>query len=861
MDSQKDLKMDRLSLIDVSSEDDFLIASPSHSLQNLESSENCDNHDYFGVVGAESSQEGDYTTDIDKQSKQTPVLSEPSEPIITKRVAKCNLRKSLAWDSAFFTSEGVLDPDELAVVNKTFKKAERYALPGIQEDLRKSADSNSTLGSENWALENLEVDLFEDIGGSVQKSGDDYDTVSDISSCSSKACSSKAGPGKADIPGSSQKLDHSSRNRMRPVMSSKRLSISKQGSEKNSETLVRPQGAIRSGDQHFSSKPPKVLPRSNPLPTAPAKRNPLASSVSVKIKSNNAKALCGNIGKQRPVAISKKVISGDSQSGIPRSTPSLKASSSVSPYYTTMLSTTSNSPYSRSGYTSSGSIGKSGSKSLRNKSDSRNADKSSCDSTSKTDSRHAEKSSCDSTAKTDSRNAEKSSRDSTAKTPLRSLRHKAESGNTHVSAYLISTSKFSSRTSPASSLDDLSSESSSSTSTVNQKPCKPKASLDVSSQSPLCTRDTSIIVSSEQPDLQKPVQSQPSVGPEDSEMGLLGLCVQKASLETGIRSDPAAVDASGTCVKSNSGAQCLKPSGLRMPSPKIGFFDAEKSSAVHISNGSLQSHSELRSGLLKNASGIGNFGVPNKPKLNKLLPARSVAQTGTLRLSSRHSESPRNSSLKPTTLLQFPPLSNPSPKASGTLTMTESHPEICAKMQDLSLVTGGASHLNSSEVLVKVPDGAKYGQHFDLNPIEHGDQNVLENYLLIGRANDVHLSDTKISSKKEDGEQLFIEETSECNHENLEPSHKMGEKHTARTPLAVNYSFCNRSESFESTMELLVEKAMDKMSTSPFPEKCVDLEKPFACLDAEAEVGQENMIANSFYKDDVFRSQKDNSSE
>ncbi|XP_077245422.1 uncharacterized protein LOC143885227 isoform X2 [Tasmannia lanceolata] len=453
-------------------------------------SENCDEHDCFGMVGAGSSHEGEDIMYIDKQCKQIPMLSEPSEPIRTKRVAKCNFRKSLTWDSAFFTSEGVLNPDELAIVNKTFKKADRYVLSGIQEDIKKSSDSTSTSGSNSWALKNLEVDLFEDIRASIQKSSDDYDDVSDISS----SCS-KTGPGKADIQSSSQKLDLSSRSRMRPVLNSNRLNNSKQSSEENSkEALVRPRvGFIRRGDQHLSSKLPKILPRASPLPTTPAKSNPnqLASYVGAKIRSNNAKALCGNVGNQRSLAVSKKVISGDSHSVIPSS------------------------PYSKLGSTLSDSTGKSGSKALRNKIDSRNANKSS---------------------------------NSTAKTPPRSLRPKNESENSHLLAYLLSTSKFSPSTSLASSLDALSSESSSSTSTANQKPNKSKICLDISSPSPLRTRNISDSLSSERSDLQKHLQ---------------------------IQSTAEQVSETGSCVKSNSGAQCFKPSGLRMPSPKIGFFDAE----------------------------------------------------------------------------------------------------------------------------------------------------------------------------------------------------------------------------------------------------------------------------------------------
>lgn len=56
----------------------------------------------FGVVEAESALGGE------NPMEQLPVALEQTEPTRTRRVGKCNLRKSLAWDSAFFTSEGAL---------------------------------------------------------------------------------------------------------------------------------------------------------------------------------------------------------------------------------------------------------------------------------------------------------------------------------------------------------------------------------------------------------------------------------------------------------------------------------------------------------------------------------------------------------------------------------------------------------------------------------------------------------------------------------------------------------------------------------------------------------------------------------
>lgn len=57
---------------------------------------------------------------------------------------------------------GVLDPEELSLVNNGYKKSDAHILPEIEEFWR-SADSNSTVDSGSYSLANLEIDLFDDI--------------------------------------------------------------------------------------------------------------------------------------------------------------------------------------------------------------------------------------------------------------------------------------------------------------------------------------------------------------------------------------------------------------------------------------------------------------------------------------------------------------------------------------------------------------------------------------------------------------------------------------------------------------------------------------------------------------------------
>lgn len=69
-------------------------------------------------------------------------------------------------------------------------KNAKKTLPGIEEDVRRSNDSISTLESDNLTLENLEVELFEDIRASIQKSSKMFN----MTSISSKAASGKCQP-------------------------------------------------------------------------------------------------------------------------------------------------------------------------------------------------------------------------------------------------------------------------------------------------------------------------------------------------------------------------------------------------------------------------------------------------------------------------------------------------------------------------------------------------------------------------------------------------------------------------------------------------------------------------------------------
>ncbi|TKY46307.1 hypothetical protein E2542_SST28345 [Spatholobus suberectus] len=78
------------------------------------------------------------------------------KPEIKPVTDEFNVRKSLAWDSAFFTSEGFLNPEELSLLNEGLKRSEMDKLPEIQE-LWISSESNCTIDSDGSSLASLEI--------------------------------------------------------------------------------------------------------------------------------------------------------------------------------------------------------------------------------------------------------------------------------------------------------------------------------------------------------------------------------------------------------------------------------------------------------------------------------------------------------------------------------------------------------------------------------------------------------------------------------------------------------------------------------------------------------------------------------
>ncbi|KAL5569241.1 hypothetical protein UlMin_025816, partial [Ulmus minor] len=394
------------------------------------------------------------------------------EPELLSRVDRCNLRQSIAWDHAFFTNAGLLDPEELSIVNKGFKNYDTH-LPGIEQDVSRSTESNYSLDSGTSSLTSLEMDLFEDMKASRPNSAN---------TPSSSSSSLKLQRGKA-----SKKLEASSQTRMKNTPPLRRLTIDSHANERCTKKASRSvpsqkQLSAGSGELNSSSshKPPKTLNKVKQT-----------AKVSTKRASPGANSL--KVGT--PIAASGKCLT------IPKK-PSLGKSLSLT------NSTTLSPKPSSSGFP---------------------------------------------TAITELVSRSQNNSGSTFQTPSRcTTKDKSKQESTSHPGIMLSTPMPSSCTSLGSSLDGWSSESSSTS--VIQRSCNLRESLGTT-----CRHVSFENSASQESAPRSHLHNLSSAGQGNRETMHLDHHGRKISLVT--RSLPSSI------------SKTSKPSGLRMPSPKIGFFD------------------------------------------------------------------------------------------------------------------------------------------------------------------------------------------------------------------------------------------------------------------------------------------------
>ncbi|XP_020532593.1 uncharacterized protein LOC105628158 isoform X2 [Jatropha curcas] len=108
---------------------------------------------------------------VSSDKSEVPKLSiEPQKMKRKKKGGGYNLRKSLAWDRAFFTEEGVLDPLELSMLSGNLGKSNGETLSVIHEG-RESMSGELDSVSDSSDLQALEDNLFKELPSSTLNEG------------------------------------------------------------------------------------------------------------------------------------------------------------------------------------------------------------------------------------------------------------------------------------------------------------------------------------------------------------------------------------------------------------------------------------------------------------------------------------------------------------------------------------------------------------------------------------------------------------------------------------------------------------------------------------------------------------------
>uniref|UniRef100_A0A7N0SVH9 Uncharacterized protein n=1 Tax=Kalanchoe fedtschenkoi TaxID=63787 RepID=A0A7N0SVH9_KALFE len=144
-----------LSLIEISGEDDSLLrledptdgiflCSPFQAARSADAAPETSSAgpvrslQFAGKIADKSGKEN-----ADVKADGTKLNMDPLQMKRRKKAAGYNMRKSLAWNKAFFTEEGVLDPEELSLVTGSFNLSSGEPLSAIQEERRKPGKKNS----------------------------------------------------------------------------------------------------------------------------------------------------------------------------------------------------------------------------------------------------------------------------------------------------------------------------------------------------------------------------------------------------------------------------------------------------------------------------------------------------------------------------------------------------------------------------------------------------------------------------------------------------------------------------------------------------------------------------------------------
>ncbi|KAG8647305.1 hypothetical protein MANES_09G080700v8 [Manihot esculenta] len=368
-----------------------------------------------------------------------------------------------------------------------------------------------------------------------------------------------------------------SQNKLTPKSATDKTNVVSKGSQEQANQ-VSPQAlkaGCKNGESTSFCKPPKIVGRVSPMLTSANKRASLGVN-RVKMEKDSAKPSTDHSDNPKKFTVAgrgtKLPTMGGSRNTLPKSTLPSKSSLQSSVASKTELTTPSSSVDSLESLSSESSTTRSLNSVKR---------------------------------KTDSRTGNRSSTVSTVKSTLRTAsRSKNQSVTSHISPYLKSVTKLSSSVSPSSSISEWSLESVSPTSTLNKRTNSSRPTLDIAScEDALDNGDAPRVFDSKNHSGERG-----SVGHDTHVIGLPSESGKRASIGAGALGH----------------LDSIKPSRLRMPSPKIGFFDGARST-VRSPGGSMQSQPAVPNGLPRyRVRNVSLSGGSNEAKLGKSQPARAA---------------------------------------------------------------------------------------------------------------------------------------------------------------------------------------------------------------------------------------------
>ncbi|KAG7565518.1 hypothetical protein ISN44_As10g021980 [Arabidopsis suecica] len=296
---KSEVEVDGLGLIDVASEDDSLLFSSfpdptSYEFSEADKDEKClkDDKDLNFMRDTQYCDDEILVSTIEEKEEVLQPHESP-EPEKVMKKGKYNLRKSLAWDNEFFTSAGVLEPEELSSMMENNHKSGKKTLPTILEDINRSTESISTFQSDCTVENSQEFVLFEDVRASIQRSAKTSDAATPGKNNEVRATEV------AMTPTSSTVDIIASQEKTKPKASPKSRSIRAQGLGKATKQPVASRGFSTS-----ISKPPNGLSKVRPLSTTSTNR--ASFDISKTKQENNSKFPAGKELLSPRISISRR---------------------------------------------------------------------------------------------------------------------------------------------------------------------------------------------------------------------------------------------------------------------------------------------------------------------------------------------------------------------------------------------------------------------------------------------------------------------------------------------------------------------------------------------------------------------------